>query len=134
MSPGRLLRAPVAVALLGLTAVLVAGASRADTGFDRFLADWRAAVARGDGDAVAARLHGGFLFEGRALDAAGFRRQAWPALFTPALRRCWAVAPVQLERDDRATRSLHCGAYSLHFDAAGGRWALRGFGADAEGG
>ena len=106
----------------------VAAQAVADDGFAAFHAEFRAAVARGDAQAVAALP---FLFEGRALDTAGFRREAWPALFTPALRRCWARAPALAEPGQPAERSLHCAPYALHFDAQGGRWRLREFSADA---
>ena len=117
----------IAAGLL-LAAAAIAGA---DDGFAAFHDTFRTAVARGDAQAVAAVTRWPFLFEGRALDAAGFRRKAWPALFTPALRRCWAQAPAQAEPGQRGERSLHCAPYALHFDADRGRWQLREFSADA---
>lgn len=108
-----------------------AGAAGADDGFAAFHAGFRAAVARGDAQAVAALTRLPFLFEGRALDAAGFRREVWPALFAPALRRCWAQARALAEPGPGGDYSLHCAPYALHFDAAGGRWQLREFSADA---
>ena len=104
----------------------------AEPGFEPFLADWRAAVARGDADAVARQVRGPFLWEGRTLDVAGFRRHAWPALFTPALRRCWARAEPVAEPGQPGERALFCAPYALHFDAEGGQWALREFSADPE--
>lgn len=103
----------------------------ADDGFAAYLAEFRAAVARGDAEAVATLTRLPFLFEGRPQDATGFRRLVWPALFTPALRRCWAQARALAEPGQPGERSLHCTPYALHFDADGGRWQLREFAADA---
>jgi hypothetical protein len=129
---GCTLGAALAALLMVLPAQLRAAPAPADTAFEAFATDWRRAVARGDAQAVAAATRLPFLFEGRALDAAGFSRQAWPALFTPALRRCWAHAKAVAEPGAAAERSLTCGAYTLHFDATGGAWRLREFSADGE--
>ncbi|MFT7723946.1 MAG: hypothetical protein QM788_14140 [Roseateles sp.] len=126
-------RLPWTLALLASSCL--ATLAQATPDFAPFLADWRAAVARGDADAVARRLRGPFLWEGRALDAAGFRRHAWPVLFTPALRRCWARTAPVAEPGQPGERALFCGPYGLHFDAQGGpgsQWALREFSADGE--
>lgn len=122
------LRSIIGAALAGWIA---AGPALADDGFAAFHAGFRAAVARGDAEAVAALTRLPFLFEGRSQDAAGFRQHVWPALFTPALRRCWAQARALAEAAQPAERSLHCAPYALHFDADGGRWRLREFSADA---
>jgi hypothetical protein len=131
---GCTLGAALAALLMVLPAQLRAAPApgSTDTGFEAFAADWRRAVARADLPAVTAATRLPFLFEGRPLDAAGFGQQAWPALFTPTLRRCWARAPALAEPGARAGRALTCGAYTLHFDASGGAWRLREFSADGE--
>lgn len=129
---GCTLGAALAVLLMVLPATLRAAPAAADAGFEAFASDWRRAVARGDAQAVTAATRLPFLFEGRPLDAAGFNRQAWPALFTPALRRCWAQAKAVAEAGTPAERAITCGPYTLHFDAAGGAWRLREFSADGE--
>ena len=108
-----------------------AGPAGADDGFAAFHATFRIAVARGEVQAMVALTRLPFLFEGRVLDAAGFRREVWPALFTPALRRCWVQARALTEPGQPGERSLHCAPYALHFVADGGRWQLREFSADA---
>lgn len=122
------LRASLLAAACALTIAPHAGA---DDGFAAFQAGFRAAVARGDADAVATLTRLPFLFDGRPQDATGFRRVVWPALFTPSLRRCWAQARALSEPGQPGERSLHCTPYALHFDADGGRWRLREFSADA---
>ena len=118
---------------VALAAMLAAAPACADDGFAAFHADFRAAMARDDGDAadaVIALTRFPFLFEGSGHDAAGFRRAVWPVLFTPALRRCWARARALSEPGQPGEWSLHCAPYALHFDAEGGRWQLREFSAD----
>lgn len=120
----------VGLLLAAVCAFTLPGAHAAPPAFAPWLAAWQAEVARGDAAAVAARAQLPFLFEGQAQDAAGFARRVWPALFTPALRRCWAQAR-PLRDGDRQV--LACGPYLLVFGAdAAGRWALREFGVDAE--
>lgn len=92
--------------------------------FSPWISAWQRDVARGDAQAVAAATRLPFRFEGRRLDAEGFVRAVWPALFKPALRRCWAQARPQAEGRDR---TLHCGAYTLYFEAGQRGWALREF-------
>lgn len=129
---GCTLGAALAALLMVLPAQLRAAPASSGADFEAFAGDWRRAVARGDLAAVTARTQLPFLFEGRSLDAAGFGRQVWPALFTPALRRCWAQAPALAEPGAAAERSITCGPYTLHFDASGGAWRLREFSADGE--
>jgi hypothetical protein len=129
---GCTLGAALAAVLMVLPAQLRAAPAAAGPGFEAFASDWRRAVARGDLQAVTATTRLPFLFEGRPLDAAGFGREAWPALFTPTLRRCWAQAPALAEPGAPAERAITCGAYTLHFDATGGAWRLREFSADGE--
>lgn len=104
-------------------------AAEPGAGFAPWLAGWQRSVASGDAQAVAAAARLPFLFEGRPLDAAGFVRAVWPALFKPALRRCWAQARPVAEGQDQ---TLHCGPYTLYFSAGERGWALREFNADGE--
>lgn len=121
----------VAVLLLAAAPAVPAASGGADDGFAAFHDEFRAAVGRGDAAAVATLTRLPFLFEGRLHDAAGFRQAVWPALFTPARRRCWATVRALAEPGQPGERSLHCAPYALHFDADGGRWQLREFSADA---
>jgi len=119
-------------ALLMVVPAQVRAAPVADPLMDAFspwITAWQRDVARGDAQAVAATTRLPFLFEGRRLDAEGFVRAVWPALFKPALRRCWAQARPQAEGSDR---TLHCGAYTLYFEAGQRGWALREFNAEGD--
>ncbi len=120
---------PSSLHTLPLLLALASAPAWATSDFETFHARFRAAVAGGDAGAVAALTRMPFLFENRLHDAQGFVRQVWPRLFDARLRRCVARETPRPEGEDRV---LFCGHYALYFDTAGGRWALREFGADAE--
>jgi len=115
---------PLMVLLLALAC---APPSWADD-FAAFHARFRAAVATQDSAAVASLTRLPFLFEGRALESAGFQRAA-PKLFSAAQRRCLAKAPALPEGDRQV---VFCKPYTYYFGRAGGSYRLLEFAADGE--
>ena len=114
-----------------LTLATTAPATPQGRAVSPWLDGWQNAVARNDSQAVVAAVRLPFLFQGRPLDAAGFVAQAWPAMFSPALRRCWSRARPLIEGREL---TLTCAPYTLYFEPgpAPGTWLLREFGADGE--
>ncbi len=127
-------RAPAAarVLLAGLLAscLLVAAlpAGAAAPGFDRFLADFRHALARNDGAGVAVLTRLPFLFEGELRDRQGFAA-VYPRLFDAGVRRCLARAKPVAED---GAQVLFCRPYAFYFRPVDGAWRLVEFGADGE--
>ena len=110
----------------GLCVALAVSASPAsaippDAAAQAFLADWRAAVARPGGDAIAALTAFPFLFEGRPLARPAFVARVVPALFGPAARRCLQRARPVAE-DGRLVAS--CLPYGYVFAPTPEGWRL----------
>ena len=116
----------LAAALLALApgAAPVAG----EATFDQYLQAFRRALAADDRVALASLTQLPFLYEGRGLDASGFR-QAIPELFTPAVRRCLAQAR-PIAEDDRYV--LFCSPYGFYFGRTADGYRLIEFMADGE--
>ena len=99
---------------------------------EAFLPRWRAAVTAagsGDGRPLAGLSSQPFVFEGRALDQAGWA-SAVPRLIDARLARCLAQARPQRDGD---AWLLHCRPYSFYLrTGSSGRWQLDGFDADGE--
>jgi hypothetical protein len=118
--------------VLSLALLLPGGAAAADEA-DALVTALRAAVQQPDAAARAAALAGltalPFRYEGRLLDRAAFMREAVPALFTPAVRRCLQRAQPQVEGGQRV---LWCKPYAFYLGPQAGHWQLIEFGADGE--
>lgn len=106
----------------------VAASLASDAAFDEFLQAFRRALAVDDREALASLTQLPFLYEGRGLDAAGFR-QAIPGLFTPAVRRCLAQAH-PIAEDGRYV--VFCPPYGFYFGRTADGYRLVEFMADGE--
>ncbi len=113
-----------------LLLVLLQGSTQAAPGpeFKLYLKDFRQAVARNDGGAVAALTRLPFLYEGVALDHRGFLT-IYPRLFDVGVRRCLSKAEPVAEDDAQV---LFCRPYAFYFRQTHGVWRLVEFGADGE--
>ena len=112
--------------LLALAPVAAPLASEAS--FDEFLREFGRALAADDREALTSLTQLPFLYEGRDLDAAGFR-QAIPVLFTPAVRRCLAQAR-PIAEDGRYV--AFCPPYGFYFGWTSDGYRLIEFMADGE--
>jgi len=113
-----------------LALVLVNGFAQATPGpeFNRFLHNFRLAVARNDGGAVASMTQLPFLYEGTPRDRRGFLA-IYPRLFDTGVRRCLAKA-VPVAED--GAQVLFCRPYAFYFRPENGAWRLVEFNADGE--
>jgi hypothetical protein len=117
-------RAARLAAGLGLAlSVSASGVSAApqDAAAQAFLADWRAAVARPGGDAIAALTAFPFLFESQPLARPAFVARVVPALFGPAARRCLQRA-MPVAEDGRLVAS--CAPYGYVLAPTPEGWRL----------
>ena len=96
--------------------------------FAPFLRAFRRALAEDDRATLASLTALPFQYEGADLDAAAFQG-AVPELFSPAVRRCLAVALPSLE-DDRYV--IFCTPYAFYFGRDAGEFRLLEFMADGE--
>lgn len=94
-----------------------------------FVARFRAAAAEPGATALADLSALPFLYEGRRLARDEFMREAVPALFTPAVRRCLQRAPAQSEGERLV---LWCKPYGFHLGPLRGHWHLIEFVADVD--
>ena len=94
-----------------------------------FVARFRAAAAEPGATALADLSALPFLYEGRRLARDEFMREAVPALFTPAVRRCLQRAPAQSEGERLV---LWCKPYGFHLGPFRGHWHLIEFVADVD--
>ena len=116
------------VAIFGLVLVQVAAHAAPGPEFTGFLKDFRQAVARNDGGAVAALTRLPFLYEGTPRDRRGFLA-IYPRLFDTGVRRCLTKA-VPVAED--GAQVLFCRPYAFYFRPVDGAWRLVEFGADGE--
>ncbi len=98
--------------------------------FAGFHARFRAAVGAQDGPALAGLSRLPFLFEGRALDRAGFQRDMPRLLFADAQRRCLARQAALPDGGDR--RVVFCRPYAFYFGRVDGQYRFLEFAADGE--
>lgn len=98
--------------------------------FAGFHARFRAAVSAQDGPALAGLTRLPFLFEGRALDRAGFQRNVPGLLFADAQRRC-LIRQAALS-DDGDRRVVFCRPYAFYFGRVDGHYRFLEFAADGE--
>ena len=90
---------------------------------------FRAAAVQPDAAALADLSALPFLYEGRRLDRAAFMREAVPALFTPAVRRCLQRATTQRDGDRLV---LWCKPYGFYLGPVRNQWRLIEFAADVD--
>jgi len=120
--------AVAAAAVLALASPSEAQGREASGGSaEQALQAFRRAAAQRDPAALADLTAWPFLFEGRPLGREAFIRQAVPALFTPAVRRCLQSAPARRE-DGRLV--LWCQPYGFYLGPADGAWRLVEFATD----
>lgn len=98
------------------------------TDFTRLLKDFRLAVYRNDGAAIASMTRLPFLYEGMPRDRRGFLA-IYPYLFDTGVRRC-LVKAVPVAED--GAQVLFCRPYAFYFRPVNGAWRLVEFGADGE--
>ena len=105
--------------------LLLLGAAPAD-GFEAFWAAFRPAAVAGDAKAITARTRTPFLFEGRSLDAAGFKA-AVPRLFDASVKACFRTGKLVTEGGQRL---LFCRGTIFVFEEVGGGWRFTEIGVD----
>ena len=115
----------LAVGVIGSMAPLFA---QSPANFEKFFAEFKAAVARNDAKAVAEMTQLPFLFHSKPRDRVGFQK-IYPELFDAKVRACFAKAKPVIEQDAHV---VNCGRYIFYFRVVNGRYRLSEFAADAE--
>ena len=110
------------------TFVPVFAQSPAAASFEKFLAEFQAAVARNDARFVVELTQLPFLFDSKPRDGAGFQK-IYPQLFGAKARACFATANAVIEQDAHV---VNCGRYIFYFRVVNGRYRLIKFAADPE--
>jgi hypothetical protein len=97
--------------------------------FEKFFAEFKAAVARNDAQSVVADLTQlPFLFGSKSRDSAGFQK-IFSQLFDAKMRACFATAKAVIEQDAHV---VNCARYIFYFRVVTGRYRLIEFAADPE--